>query len=116
MTDGVNSSSPFGQYASIVAVVAAVVLVGGYVLAVLVGPAGADDKLAPLVYVAVGAIFGSAIVTNGWKAPVTAAHVRVDRLTQAVAAIAAQAKDVDASSVTDLIEPPAGPTSSSTPA
>lgn len=84
------SNSPLGQYAPLVATVTALGVIGAYVVALLFGGAlGVTDQalnnLQDIALIAVGAVFGSAVSVNGWKAPLSAAHTRLDSLEKDVA-------------------------------
>lgn len=84
-------NSPLGRYAAPVASVTAVLVVGVWLLVM------AAKSLAPLfgldaatiappaelnvmAVAVVGAVFGSAVATNGVKAPIEAAHKRLDQI------------------------------------
>jgi hypothetical protein len=78
-------NSPLGKYSQAVAAVVAVSIISAYLLAVLLGellslPPASIDRLQVLALIAVGAVFGSAATINGVKAPLDAAHNRIDRL------------------------------------
>lgn len=78
-------NSPLGQYAPLVASIVAVLVIVGYLAAlVFKTELGIDDAsmsgLQALALVAVGAVFGSAVSVNGWKQPLAAAHERIDAL------------------------------------
>lgn len=77
------TNSPLGQYAPLVATVTALVVIGGYVFALLFGaPLGISDnnigQLQAIALIALGAVFGSAVSVNGWKQPLAAVHKRLD--------------------------------------
>lgn len=72
-------NSPLGKYASITAAFTGIAVIGAYIAGVLFGLAGAD-ALQPIAYIAVGAIFGSAVVANGYKEPLRQAAVANARL------------------------------------
>jgi hypothetical protein len=105
----VSKVSPFGAYAALVAAIAAVVIVAGYVVAILVPglPGGAAAQLEPIALIAVGAIFGSAVTVNGWKQPTAAANSRLDRVEQAVTATASSQSANAARTVAAILERPA---------
>lgn len=75
-------NSTLGKYAPITAAVTGVGVIGAYILGVLMGMPGAD-ALQPIAFIAVGAIFGSAVVANGHKEPMrqaAAANARLDAI------------------------------------
>jgi uncharacterized membrane protein len=77
------TNSPLGQYAPLVATLSALGIIGAYLAALVFGPAiGVTDaniqSLQGLAFVAVGAVFGSAVSVNGWKQPLAAVHKRLD--------------------------------------
>jgi hypothetical protein len=76
------TNSPLGQYAPLVATVTSLLLIGGYVAA-LVLPLNVNaanvDQLQSIALIAVGAVFGSAVSVNGWKQPLAAIHTRLDK-------------------------------------
>lgn len=72
-------NSTLGKYAPITAAITGVGVVGAYVLGLLLALPGADN-LQPLALIAVGAIFGSAVVANGHKEPLRQAAVANARL------------------------------------
>lgn len=87
-------NSPLGQYAPLVATIAALVLIGCYMIALLFGatlaiPSGNMEQLQSVALVAVGAVFGSAVSVNGWKQPLTAIHRRTDAIESQVSVLAA---------------------------
>lgn len=80
-----NMNSPLGKYAPLVAAIVATAVVGSWIAAELlhglgvlaVAPAGLKEA----ALLALGAVFGSAVVANGHKAPMRAAelaHARLD--------------------------------------
>lgn len=76
-------NSPLGQYAPLVAAVVAVGIIGATLLALLFGnrlgiAQPSIDDLKFLAGIAVGAVFGSAVAVNGYKAPLDAVHKRLD--------------------------------------
>src|SRR3954462_13902495 len=84
------NNSPLGQYAPLVATVAALGIIGAYLFSLLFGatfsiPATSTQNLQTLALIAVGAVFGSAVSVNGWKQPLSAAHNRLDTLEKEVA-------------------------------
>lgn len=75
-------NSTLGKYAPITAAITGVGVIGAYVLGVLMAMPGAAD-LQPLALIAVGAVFGSAVVANGHKEPLrqaAAANARLDAI------------------------------------
>lgn len=72
-------NSTLGKYAPITAAVTGVGVVGAYVLGVLFNLPGAQS-LEAVAFVAIGAIFGSAVVANGHKEPLRQAAVANARL------------------------------------
>lgn len=78
-------NSPLGKYSQAVAAGVAVALIGAYLIAVLTqNLLGITDenvgRLQIVALIALGAVFGSAATINGVKAPLDAAHSRIDRL------------------------------------
>lgn len=78
-------NSPLGQYGQIVAAITAVGIIGTYLFALLFGvrlgmSEAALSALDNLAFLAAGAVFGAAAAVNGVKAPITAAHQRIDKL------------------------------------
>jgi hypothetical protein len=81
------TNSPLGRYAPVTAAATALGIVGAWiateVLAAL-GPAFGWPALNPpaglkeAALLALGAVFGSAVAVNGYKAPLAAAHKRLD--------------------------------------
>jgi len=77
-------NSPLGKYAPVVAAVVAVMIIGAWIAAELaygvhilvVPPSGLKEA----ALIAIGAVFGSAVVANGHKAPMRAAAVANARL------------------------------------
>lgn len=84
-----QGTSPFGQFAPVVASVAALGILGMYLAAIFFGQP-INVGLQDLAWLAAGAIFGSAVAVNGWKPSLTAAHTRIDKVSQAVSTIAAE--------------------------
>lgn len=70
-------NSPLGKYAQIVAALAAVFIIGSYVLGALFEIGGAPS-LRDAFLIAIGAVFGSAAGVNGWKRDMVAVHKRLD--------------------------------------
>lgn len=85
-----QATSPLGQYAAPVAAAVALGIIAAYVAALIVpgAPPDAAARLEPLALLAIGAVLGSSVAVNGYKAPVNAAHARIDRLQAAVEATA----------------------------
>lgn len=80
-----NMNSPLGQYAPIIASIVAILCVGAYVIALLFGHTldvseASTGALQLIAFIAIGAVFGSAVATNGWKQPLASAHDRIDAL------------------------------------
>ncbi len=78
-------NSPLGKYSQVVAASIAVAIIGAYLAAVLFGDwlgiATLNvDRLQVLALIAIGAVFGSAATVNGVKAPIDAAHNRIDKI------------------------------------
>lgn len=72
-------NSSLGKYAPLTAAVTGVGIVGAYIVGILLSLPGAD-ALQPMALLAVGAIFGSAVVANGVKEPLRQAAVANARL------------------------------------
>lgn len=75
--------SPLGKYAAASAAIGALSIIGGYILALVFGSQlgiNSDSlrSLEHLAYLAAGALFGSAVAVNGYKAPLAAVHKRLD--------------------------------------
>lgn len=78
-------NSPLGKYSQVVAAGIAVALIGAYLVGVLFQSLlGITDenvgRLQIVALIALGAVFGSAATINGVKAPLDAAHNRLDRI------------------------------------
>lgn len=73
-------NSPLGKYAQIVAAITAVGVIGAYIVAVLASIPEAAAQLKDFALLALGAVFGSAVAVNGYKAPLAAANKRLDKL------------------------------------
>lgn len=76
-------NSPLGKYATITAAILAIGIVAAYILAlVFQSPLGIDpltlSQLHDMAFIAVGAVFGSAVAVNGYKGPLDAVHKRLD--------------------------------------
>lgn len=76
------TDSPLGKYAPLVATVTALVVICGYVIALVLPslnvPQSNLSDLQAIAFVAIGAIFGSAVSVNGWRQPLNAVHKRLD--------------------------------------
>lgn len=70
-------NSPLGKYSAPAAAVGALMIIGGYLVAVFIAIPNMQD-LKDLAMIAVGALFGSAVAVNGYKAPLAAMHKRLD--------------------------------------
>lgn len=78
-------NSPLGKYSQAVAAAIAIAVVAAFILALLLhkvlglsdGDVSALEKFA---LIAIGAVFGSAATINGVKAPLEAAHNRIDKI------------------------------------
>jgi hypothetical protein len=86
-------SSPLGKYASVVAAIAALVLIGAWILGLLLRHALGlvDADLAQLqngAFIATGAVFGAAASVNGWKQPLTAFGTKLDAHTAQIGVLA----------------------------
>lgn len=77
------NTSPLGQYAPVVASLAAIAIVGGAILAALTNNAAAQSALHDPLFLALGAIFGSAAAV-----PAISGHVAAE--------VAASSKRLDA--------------------
>jgi hypothetical protein len=79
-------NSPLGKYGQAVAAVIAVGVIGAYVFVVVAGQLlgsdtnAAERSLKDVALIALGAVFGSAAAVNGVKAPIDAAHRRIDKI------------------------------------
>jgi len=101
-------NSPLGKYAAPAAAVASLAIIGVYLLALVFAPAlgidpATEGDLKALAFLAAGALFGSAVAVNGYKAPLVAAQSQVATLTDAVsqlhAATVALHKRADAAGI-----------------
>lgn len=72
-------NSTLGKYAPITAALTGVGVVAAFLVGTLFGLPGASN-LEAIAYIAVGAIFGSAVVANGHKEPLRQAAVANARL------------------------------------
>lgn len=88
-------TSPLGQYAAPVAAVVAVGIIAAYIVSLFVPsvPDASRTQLGGLALLAIGAVLGSSVAVNGYKAPINAAHARIDRLQTAITAVAAGSGD-----------------------
>lgn len=107
-------TSPLGQYAAAVAAITAVGVVGAWIVASFLQGLGlfvnADSigALENMALLALGAVFGSAVVANGYKQPLAALGSKVDRHTAqitAIGSVAAEAVPDAASVVAAVINP-----------
>lgn len=79
-------NSPLGKYGQVVAAIVAVGTIGAYVAVIVVGALlGIDTErptaaLRDFALFSIGAVFGSFAAVNGVKAPIDAAHSRIDKL------------------------------------
>lgn len=78
-------NSPLGKYSQIVAAGIAIAIVGAYLVSLMFGPLlgiGSEERrdLSVIALIAIGAVFGSAATINGVKAPLDAAHQRIDKI------------------------------------
>lgn len=78
-------NSPLGKYAAPAAAIASLSIIGAYLLALILRAwlsidAASLDGLKTLALLAAGALFGSAVAVNGYKAPLASLHQRVDSL------------------------------------
>lgn len=79
-------TSPLGKYGQIVAAIVAIGVIGAYVAVIALGAILQTDTkdsataLKDFALIALGAVFGSFAAVNGVKAPVDAAHRRIDKL------------------------------------
>ncbi len=70
-------NSPLGKYSAPAAAIGALLIIGGYLAAVFMSIPNIND-LKDIAFIAVGALFGSAVAVNGYKAPLAAVHKRLD--------------------------------------
>lgn len=79
-------TSPLGKYGQVVAAIVAVGTIGAYVAVIVIGALlGIDTErptaaLRDFALFSIGAVFGAQAAVNGVKAPITAAHDRIDKL------------------------------------
>lgn len=78
-------NSPLGKYAAPASAIASLGIIGVYLLSLVFGTAlavntTAQSNLQALAFLAAGALFGSAVAVNGYKAPLNEAHNRIDAL------------------------------------
>lgn len=76
-------SSPLGKYAAPAAAIGSLSIIAAYLFALVFGQIfgithDAVSSLEKIAYLAAGALFGSAVAVNGYKAPLTAMHKRLD--------------------------------------
>jgi hypothetical protein len=101
-------NSPLGQYAAPAAAVASLAIIAAYLISLLfqnvlqLGDA-TIGSLQSIAFLAAGALFGSSVAVNGYKAPLAAAHRRLDTLTSAIAANAAAISPTAVTTVTKII-------------
>jgi len=71
-----------------VAAFAAVFIIGSWIVAQFLNGlgtiSGIPAQLDQAAYIAIGAVFGSAVAVNGWKQPMESAHSRIDKIESAV--------------------------------
>lgn len=76
------NASPLGRYSAIVAAISAVGIIAAWIVSEFLVGIGAfatnPSGLKEVALIAVGAVFGSAVAVNGYKAPLAAAHKRLD--------------------------------------
>jgi len=72
-------NSTLGKYAPITAAITGIGVIAAYLVGTLAGLAAASD-LEPMALIAIGAIFGSAVVANGHKEPLRQAAIANARL------------------------------------
>lgn len=75
--------SPLGKYAAPAAAIGSLSIIAAYLFALTFGQyfgiAGdAVSSLEKIAYLAAGALFGSAVAVNGYKAPINELHKRLD--------------------------------------
>lgn len=109
------SGSPLGQYAAPAAAVASLGIIAAALTALMFGtslnvPPEAQNQLNLLAAMAAGALFGSSVAVNGYKAPLEAAHRRTDELAVKVEAnrAAILAGDGEGAKVQAALEAAAG--------
>lgn len=78
-------NSPLGKYGQAVAAGISIAIIGSYLIALLFGgildvTKDALDAMDKLAFAAVGAVFAAAATVNGVKAPLEAAHSRIDKI------------------------------------
>lgn len=75
-------NSPLGRYAPFVAAASALGIIAAWILgefhAALNPGVASPAGLKEVALIAVGAVFGSAVAVNGYKAPLAAVHKRLD--------------------------------------
>lgn len=84
------NGSPLGKYAAPAAAIASLTIILVCLIGLLFGAAigvtpEAQSKLDLLAAIAAGALFGSSVAVNGYKAPLEDAHRRIDSLQRAAA-------------------------------
>lgn len=85
------SGSPLGNYAAPAAALASLSIIGAALFGLIFGAnlgmtEAAQNQLNLLAALAAGALFGSSVAVNGYKAPLEAAHRRTDELERKVTA------------------------------
>ena len=85
----IGNGSPLGKYAAPAAAVASLAIIGVYLLSLIFGHSlqisdVTEGDLKSIAFLAAGALFGSAVAVNGYKAPLAAATDQVAQLTTAV--------------------------------
>lgn len=88
------NGSPLGKYAAPAAAIASLAIIGVYLASLIFQHTlqitdGTEGDLKAIAFLAAGALFGSAVAVNGYKAPLAAATNQVSELTGAVAALRA---------------------------
>lgn len=103
-------TSPLGQYAAVVAAITAVGVVGAWIVASFLKGLGlfVDDAsiagLENMALIAIGAVFGSAVVANGYKQPLHALGARVDKQQTQITTLGAVAAEVNPSAAPVIAE------------
>lgn len=76
-------NSPLGKYSQVVAATIAIAIIGAWIVSEFMRGLGIFDNAASFkdfALIALGAVFGSAATINGVKAPIDAAHRRLDAI------------------------------------
>jgi len=105
--------SPFGKYASLVAAIAALGIIGAWLVSALhVADVASSPELNAAALLVLGAIFGTAAgalsVTNGLGRQVASANTRLDAIDAPAATIAAAIVEHKAADAAAHLPPPAG--------